>query len=176
MILIRNVINSTVTMQLMKPNDKKVEFAFCDYTNPLHRQSLIYLINHYMTDPMGGYAPLDKIMSEELVNGLAAHPSNFVLFARVEEQYIGLVTCFINFSTFKTKPYLNIHDIIIDKKYRGNHIGRKLIEKCIEIASESGCCKITLEVRDDNHVAKNLYKSLDFKDCEPVMHFWTKIL
>jgi ribosomal protein S18 acetylase RimI-like enzyme len=62
------------------------------------------------------------------------------------------------------------------KEYRGKNIGRKLLEKCIEIAKERDYCKITLEVRDDNTVAKNLYKSLDFRECIPVMHFWTKTL
>jgi ribosomal protein S18 acetylase RimI-like enzyme len=129
-----------------------------------------------MADPMGGVAQHNAVKSEALVNGLAAHPASFVLLARRGNSYVGLATCFINFSTFKVKPYLNIHDVIISKEHRGKHIGRKLIEKCIEIAIERGYCKITLEVRDDNLVAKNLYKSLDFKDCEPVMHFWTKVL
>jgi ribosomal protein S18 acetylase RimI-like enzyme len=115
-------------------------------------------------------------MLESMVNGLALHPSSFVLFAQLEGQSIGLATCFINFSTFKAKSYLNIHDIIITKEYRGKGIGRMLIEKCIAIARERSYCKITLEVRDDNVVAKKLYESLEFKDCEPVMHFWTKVL
>ena len=157
-------------------NDLNVEFEFCDYTNPIHRQNLKDLINLYMADPMGGSIPHNNETSEELVNGLAANTSNFVLFAKVNKQYIGLITCFINFSTFKAKPYLNIHDVIVIKEYRGKKIGRKLLEKCIDIAKERDYCKITLEVRDDNTAAKSLYKSLDFNEYEPVMHFWTKVL
>jgi ribosomal protein S18 acetylase RimI-like enzyme len=160
----------------MKPTDMNIEFVFCDYTNSAHRNDLASLINQYMTDPMGGVVPLDKTRAEELVNGLAAHSSGFVIFAQLEGKNIGLATCFINFSTFKAKPYLNIHDVIVEKKYRGNHIGRKLLEKCISIAREKNYCKVTLEVREDNVVAKKLYKSLDFKDCKPIMHFWTKTL
>jgi ribosomal protein S18 acetylase RimI-like enzyme len=129
-----------------------------------------------MEDPMGGHEPHDNASSEELVNGLAAHPSSFVLFAKINKLYVGMVTCFINFSTFKAKPYLNIHDVIVIKEFRGKNIGRKLLEKCIDIARERSYCKITLEVRDDNTTAKKLYKSLDFMECEPVMHFWTKVL
>src|ERR1035437_4283165 len=112
-------------------NDLKVEFDFCDYTNPIHRQNLKDLINLYMADPMGGSVPHNNVTSEELVNGLAAHTSSFVLFAKGDNQYVGLITCFINFSTFKAKPYLNIHDVIVIKEYRGKNIGRKLLEKCI---------------------------------------------
>ena len=157
-------------------NDLKIEFDFCDYTNPIHRQNLKDLINLYMEDPMGGHEPHNNASSEALVNGLSANPSSFVLFAKVDKQYVGLVTCFINFSTFKAKPYLNIHDVVVIKEHRGKKIGRKLIEKCIAIAKERGYCKITLEVRDDNTPAKNLYKSLDFMESKPVMHFWTKVL
>ena len=161
---------------MLKTNDINVVFEFCDFTNLHHRSSLVYLINQYITDPMGGLIPLGKTMSEDLVNGLAEHPSSFVLLAQFEDQCIGLATCFINFSTFKAKPFLNIHDVVILKEYRGKGIGRMLIEKCIAISRERGYCKITLEVRDDNEVAQNLYRSLDFKDSEPVMHFWTKVL
>jgi ribosomal protein S18 acetylase RimI-like enzyme len=153
-----------------------IEFEFCDYKNPEHRQNLKMLLNLYMADPMGGVIPHSNESAEELVNGLAAHSESFVLFAKADKQYIGLLTCFINFSTFKAKPYLNIHDVIVVKEFRGKHIGRKLLEKSIEIARERGYCKITLEVRDDNTAAKNLYQSLDFNECTPFMHFWTKTL
>jgi ribosomal protein S18 acetylase RimI-like enzyme len=46
----------------------------------------------------------------------------------------------------------------------------------IEKARELGYCKVTLEVRDDNRNAKELYQSLGFKDTEPKMHFWTKVI
>jgi ribosomal protein S18 acetylase RimI-like enzyme len=34
--------------------------------------------------------------------------------------------------------------------------------------------KLTLEVRQDNKNAKQLYKCLGFKDCKPPMLFWVK--
>jgi ribosomal protein S18 acetylase RimI-like enzyme len=151
-------------------------FIFCDYTNPSHQQAFITLLNHYMTDPMGGCNNLTPEQGKSLIKGMAAHPASFVLFAQVDKKMVGLATCFINFSTFRAKPYLNIHDIVVLNELRGKGIGRNLLEKCIDIARERGYCKVTLEVRDDNVHAQALYKSLDFKDCEPVMHFWTKVL
>ena len=113
---------------------------------------------------------------KQLIAGIKKNKKGFVLFASLNDQIVGLVTCFVNFSTFKAKPYLNIHDVIVFKEFRGIGIGRELMEKCIKIAKKRDYCKITLEVRDDNFSALKLYKSLGFDDTVPVMHFWTKIL
>src|ERR1035437_2584802 len=126
-----------------------ISFAFCDYSDEYHCKRFVELINHYMSDPMGGSKPLTPLEQLRLVDGMANHPSSFVLFALINNQIVGLTTCFINFSTFKVKKYLNIHDVIVQKEYRGHGIGRKLIEKCIEISVERKYCKVTLEVRDD---------------------------
>jgi ribosomal protein S18 acetylase RimI-like enzyme len=129
-----------------------------------------------MEDPMGGSPAMTTQQELALLNGLHDHPASFVLFIYLNNMCIGLATCFINFSTFKAKPYLNIHDIIISSEFRGKGLGKNLLQKIIEIANERGYCKVTLEVRVDNTHAKTLYQNLGFKDTEPVMHFWTKTL
>ncbi|HEY4789092.1 MAG TPA: GNAT family N-acetyltransferase [Bacteroidales bacterium] len=156
--------------------EKDVSFVFCDYTNDYHCRRFTELINHYMVDPMGGVKPLSPGEQLHLLDGMLNHTSALVMFAVIDDEIVGLVTCFINFSTFKVKKYLYVHDIIVQKEYRGFGVGRKLMEKCIDIARERNYCKVTLEVRDDNSNAKALYKSLGFNDTEPMMHFWTKVL
>jgi ribosomal protein S18 acetylase RimI-like enzyme len=154
--------------------DNSVSFYFCDYTNDVHCSQLAYLINQYMTDPMGGGPPLTPFQQLRMVDGLANHPSAFVLFILVNEQITGLATCFINFSTFKAKPFINIHDVIIDKDQRGKGYGKLLLKQIEEIARERKYCKITLEVREDNYRAQNLYKELGYGHVIPPMFFWTK--
>ncbi len=148
-------------------------FEFCDFENPDHLKALATLINHYMADPMGDCEPLNKLQQLRLVDGLAQHPTAEVLFAIVENSVVGLATCFVNFSTFQVKPYLYIHDIVVLQTYRGQGIGKALMQKLIAIAEERKYCKITLEVRNDNIVAQDLYKSLGFDECQPNMLFWT---
>jgi len=41
-------------------------------------------------------------------------------------------------------------------------------------AKNRNCSKVTLEVREDNITAQNLYKSIGFGECEPPMKFWVK--
>jgi ribosomal protein S18 acetylase RimI-like enzyme len=148
----------------------------CDFSNLLHRQKIIELTATYMRDPMGGEEIMNEAVVKNLSEGLANHPACFVVFAALDGKFVGIATCFINFSTFKAKPYFNVHDIAVLKEFRGKGIGRKLLEYVIEKARGHGYCKVTLEVRDDNLNAKELYKSLGFKDTEPKMHFWTKTL
>jgi ribosomal protein S18 acetylase RimI-like enzyme len=153
-----------------------VSFVFCDYSNENHCRKLAELVNEYISDPMGGGTPLTLKEQLYLVDGMANHPSGFVLFACADEEIIGMVVCFINFSTFKVKKYLYVHDVIVKKAYRRSGVGRQLLEKCISISTERNYCKITLEVREDNAGAKMLYQSLGFQDTEPKMLFWTKTL
>jgi ribosomal protein S18 acetylase RimI-like enzyme len=152
----------------------EITFEFCDYGDALHRQALIDLINHYKTDPMGGCDPLTSEEADALVKGLSAHPSSFVLFVKSGDIIAGLAVCFVNFSTFKAKPFINIHDLVVYKKYRNKGLGRAILEKIIALARERGCCKVTLEVRIDNAKAQGLYRNIGFQDTNPPMYFWNK--
>jgi ribosomal protein S18 acetylase RimI-like enzyme len=148
----------------------------CDFSNPFHCETLANLMNAYITDPMGGGRPYSPEQREKLIEGLKNHPSSLVLFIAAGEKIIGLTNCFVNFATFSLKPFINIHDVIVLQEFRGTGAGRRLMEGVIEHARKIGCSKITLEVREDNEPAQNLYKSLNFKECEPVHFFWTKYL
>lgn len=154
-----------------------IEFEFCDFNNPDHLNRFAELINLYMTDPMGGCTePLNKLQQLRMVDGLNNHPKAFVLFIIYRNEVAGLATCFENFSTFKAKPYINLHDLIVDSKFRGKGFGKMLVEEVLSIAKERKCCKVTLEVREDNYTAQTLYIDLGFSDTKPKMHFWTKII
>jgi ribosomal protein S18 acetylase RimI-like enzyme len=129
-----------------------------------------------MRDPMGGHETLNDAAAQQLVVGLSKHPSHFILFVRHEKKIVGLATCFVNFSTFLAKPYINVHDLIIHKEYRGNGLGKFLLETILSLANERGYGKVNLEVREDNVIAQSLYQTLGFQDTNPKMFFWTKVL
>lgn len=153
-----------------------ISFEICDFKNTEHQYALISLLNHYMSDPMGDYPPHDEKKQRLLVEGLGKHPTAFVLLLLYDGEYAGLTTCFVNYSTFKLKPYLYIHDVVILKGYRSKGLGKAMMEELVSISKERDYCKITLEVREDNPAAQKLYKSLGFEECDPKMYFWTKTL
>ena len=85
------------------------------------------------------------------------------MIAFVDGKPAGLVISIEGFSTFACKPLLNIHDVIVSPRYRGQGIAKMMLEKVEEIALRSGCCKLTLEVLEGNAPARNLYESAGFK-------------
>ncbi|MDA8746099.1 GNAT family N-acetyltransferase, partial [Rubripirellula amarantea] len=109
---------------------------------------------------------------------LIEHPASLVLLASVDEQIVGTATCFLGFSTFQARPLLNVHDLAVIPEYRGQGIGRALLACAEASALKRGCCKLTLEVQDDNPKARGLYISFGFRefvvgDSEPT-RFMTK--
>ena len=85
-----------------------------------------------------------------------------------------MAVCFYGFSTFRALPLINIHDIIVSKRFRGLEIGKKLVSEIESLALATKCCKITLEVRQDNIVAQTMYKTFGFSKGEVPMDFMTK--
>jgi len=151
-------------------------FTFCDFNNPVHLEAMGYLLNHYMEDPMGDHPPLNQEELALLARKLAERPHAFILLMQLDSHFVGMSTCFELLSTFKIKPYLYIHDFIVHGNFRGLKLGRKLMEKLVDIARDRDYCKITLEVREDNDAALALYRNMGFVECEPKMYFWTKTL
>ncbi|MGG7076420.1 ribosomal protein S18-alanine N-acetyltransferase [Clostridium sardiniense] len=55
-----------------------------------------------------------------------------------------------------------ITNVAVHPEYRGKGIGKKLMESLISSLKQEDCNAITLEVRESNTVAKNLYKNFGF--------------
>jgi ribosomal protein S18 acetylase RimI-like enzyme len=87
-----------------------------------------------------------------------------VLLAFADQRPVGMAICFFGFATFQARPLLNIHDLAVVPDYRGQGIGRALLGEAEKRALGHGCCKLTLEVRDDNRPARALYESFGFTD------------
>ncbi len=148
----------------------------CDYSNVDDLKNVGRMINSYIEDEMGGGTPLIQIQTLQLVNALNEHPKSIVLLAEIENNCCGLLIAFENISTFTVSPMLNIHDVIVSKEYRKKGVGRSLMESLVTIAQSRGCSRITLEVREDNLAAQQLYKSMEFGESDPPMLYWRKYL
>ncbi|MDR3062444.1 MAG: GNAT family N-acetyltransferase [Dysgonamonadaceae bacterium] len=155
---------------------ENIRVELCDFNNREHTGRFTELLNHYIEDPMGDSIPLDEVRQALLLEELKANSKAFVLLLFYQEQIVGFSTLFELFSTFKVKPYLYIHDFVVYGNYRGKGLGRSLMDGVVALAKQLQCCKITLEVRSDNHPAQKLYKNCGFTPCEPDMYFWTKPL
>ncbi|MDD7986442.1 hypothetical protein PQO01_15940 [Lentisphaera marina] len=59
----------------------KITIKSVDYSNKEMRNDLIYLLNHYALDPMGGAQGLSDYVKDNLLNKLAAmsHAFSFII-------------------------------------------------------------------------------------------------
>jgi len=129
---------------------------------PAHQKAVLAMIDVYARDPMGETKPLDPDVRARLIPGLQNHPTTVVFLAFHGDQAVGAAVCFIGFSTFAAKPLINIHDFVVLSALRGKGVGRRLLEAIEGKARELGCCKLTLEVMDNNHRALRIYEAAGF--------------
>jgi len=139
-----------------------VEIVEADLRRLEHQSATLGLLDAYARDPMGNGAPLSADVIRQLIPGLREHPITIVFLAFSSDVATGLAVCFRGFSTFAAKPLINIHDLVVLSTHRRQGIGRRLLESIAEKGLSLGCCKITLEVQENNQRARQLYKLAGF--------------
>lgn len=149
-----------------------IEVIVGDIQNEEHRQAMLSQLDWYMQDPMAGQGKMPEKLAVKIIEGLEKQPNYLFFLAKYNHEFAGVANCFINFSTFKAKQLLNIHDFSVSPEFRKKGVGKSLMSKIVEYCHEKGYCKITLEVRNDNIKAQYLYQKLGFTECDPPMYFW----
>jgi GNAT superfamily N-acetyltransferase len=167
-------------------HDKKfeknmIEIIEADLAVAGQADAFISLLDAYARDQSGGGEPLSAFAKANLAAELHKRAAMHVILAFVDRVPAGLLVCIEGFSTFACKPLLNIHDVMVLAEYRGKGLFRLMLQKTEEIASAAGCCKITLEVLEGNHIAQAVYRAAGFAgyELDPTMGkamFWQKKL
>jgi GNAT superfamily N-acetyltransferase len=119
-------------------------------------------LDAYARDPMGRGSALPATTLDRVVRDLAAHPTAWIYLAGTGADTSGFATCFLGYSTFRARPLMNIHDIAVLPGARRQGLGRQILRQVSADAAAAGCCKVTLEVREDNPLAARLYRSEGF--------------
>jgi len=135
-----------------------------DFGDRRDADGIVAVLDSYAVDPIGGGEALAPDVRERVVPALRDHPTTLVLLALVDDEPIGVAVCFFGLSTFRAQPLLNIHDLAVLPQHRGRGVGRALLLAAEERARQKGCCRLTLEVRDDNAAARALYRRCGFDD------------
>lgn len=156
-----------------KPRVPTVTIRKADLHSSPDKRAFDMLLAAYMSDPKGDMSGRAR-PQKDVADKLQRYPHASVFFAEVDGASVGMAVCFTGFSTFHAKPLLNIHDLIVLEDYRRQGIGKQLLTAIEQYGRSISCCKVTLEVRDDNRAAQALYREMGFDD-EPVpMRFWVK--
>lgn len=153
----------------------EVEIIKADLDNPKHAADIVRIIDLFAKDPMGQDEPLEEDVRVDMIAEMKKIPTTMTYIAYLGEKALGIVTCFIGFSTFTASKTLKIHDVAVHPDARGMGVGTKLLNHVNEEAERMGCSKITLEVRTDNP-ARKLYEREGFEYGEPKWWYMTKEL
>jgi GNAT superfamily N-acetyltransferase len=145
------------------PAHSAIRYLQADLDRPDHQAAVLAMVDAYSCDPMGDGAPLSAGSRERLIPGLRAHPTTLVFLAYDGDTPVGVAVCFLGFSTFAAKPLVNLHDVCIVSTHRNRGVGRGLLAAVEAKARELGCCKLTLEVLDQNHRAMRTYLAAGFQ-------------
>lgn len=157
-----------------------MQILLADLNLPTHQQAMISLLDMYSRDEFGSGKPLPSDTKNRLIDGLKQ--ARGICFLAEENslpdgvEFIGLALCLPSFSSFRARPILNIHDIAVAPTHRGKGVGRALLKAVEEEARRLGCCKVTLEVRQDNETARTAYLRAGFKPTSPETLFWAQEL
>src|SRR6266481_3604738 len=144
------------------PTSSPIRIIEADLSLPAHQEGVLAMVDAYSRDAMGDGKPLDRDVQTQLIPGLKRHPTTLIFLAFDGDQPVGVAVCFVGFSTFAAKPLINIHDFVVLPTSRGKGIGRRLLEAVEAKARELGCCKLTLEVMDNNDRALRAYEAAGF--------------
>ncbi|REL39052.1 GNAT family N-acetyltransferase [Rhodohalobacter sp. SW132] len=154
---------------------KKLTIKTADLDNETHCQAILIITDEYARDPMGMGHPLPDDVKSSLIKKLKEFKNSIHFVAFMDDEPAGIANCVFGFSTFYASKVLNVHDLVVRAKYRGNGIGEALLGAIERRAKEEKCCKVTLEVREDNR-AKNLYERFGFSEGDPRTLFMEKML
>lgn len=108
-----------------------------------------------------------KYTDEELRELLRNESRPILVAENGEGEVLGYAFC--AFQQYKNDNILTdiktlyIDDLCVDEARRGEHVGTALYEAALDLARESGCYNVTLNVWSCNEAAKRFYESRGLK-------------
>ena len=105
----------------------------------------------------------DAVVATEetlLAHGFGPNPYFHCLIAELDGAPAGFAFYFFDYSTWLGKPGIYLEDLFVDPAFRGNGIGRALLERLAQTAVERGCTRMKWEVLDWNTPAIDFYRAM----------------
>lgn len=93
-------------------------------------------------------------------------PHACILVAEAEETVIGMVTGQLTISTAEGSPALLIEDLVVDRQWRDQGIGRKLLVELGEWAAAHGARRLQLLADRNNAAGLGFYRKLGWHTTE----------
>jgi GNAT superfamily N-acetyltransferase len=105
-----------------------------------------------------GPTALDPVITSQTWEHLQEDESSLIgLVVESEGRAIAFAHCVIHPSTSRLQNVCYLQDLFVEPKFRGNRIGRSLIEHAAQVAREKGCCRLYWQTQASNTPARALY-------------------
>lgn len=101
-------------------------------------------------------ATLDDLNKSLFGNSPKAH----VLLAYEEDQVVGFVLYFYNYSTFLCKNGIYVEDLYVNESVRGKGYGKKLLQEVCIFAQQEDCGRVEWWCLDWNKKSIRFYESM----------------
>jgi GNAT superfamily N-acetyltransferase len=109
-----------------------------------------------------GFTP-DPEKQARALRLILAHPEKGRLFVvRMDGKVVGMANALFTISTAEGGPVVLLEDVILSAPYRGQGLGRRLVEHVMDWARGEGFLRVTLLTDADNQGAQQFYGRLGF--------------
>lgn len=117
--------------------------------------------------PLGGPredAPATNGNAEDLFTRVLLDPNQRTLVAEVYGEVVGtLVIVIVPNLAHGGAPYAVVENVVVDEEYRGEGIGKALVEEAMKLAREAGAYKLALCSNGGRSEAHGFYRSMGFE-------------
>ncbi len=117
----------------------------------------------YQLAKFEGYAEDFTVTEQALKHRVFIQQDVHILVALHQKNVIGILVYYFLPFTYDLSPWINIKELYVQEKFRGQHAGNQLMQHLAKIATEKGSSRIQWLVLDNNLPAQSFYKSLGAK-------------
>jgi len=129
------------------------------------------LWNGFLTtlDSLRKASDIDRNKAEMIFEKINSNPDHVIVVAELDEKIVGTTTLLIEPKFIHGGGLVgHIEDVVIDKNFKGQKIGEKIMKYLLEFAKNRGCYKTILDCTDD---VKPFYEKLGFKHIANELRF-----
>lgn len=128
---------------------------------------LAQLLNDLFTQDIE-FEPNFEKQKRGLVKILSNPEIGEILVLKIDNKIVGMVSLLYSISTALGGKVAIMEDMIIDKNYRNQGFGKKLLNEAINFSKSRNCLRMTLLTDFNNDAAISFYKSVGFKASEMI--------
>jgi ribosomal protein S18 acetylase RimI-like enzyme len=97
----------------------------------------------------------------------------FVALTSDTNKPVGFTQLYPSYSSVRAQKAWILNDLYVDRDYRKQGVGEKLIQTAMEFARQDGASFVELSTAIDNYTARGLYEKIGFAKMAPETGFIT---